>query len=570
MKAALVPELKPPLTSPSSSTQAAVAKNNGHTQSKVNILIVDDRADKLLAIEAILTPLGQNIVKARSGKDALRQLLHEDFAVILLDVAMPNMDGFETASIIRKRERTEHTPIIFVTSISNSETNIFEGYSLGAVDYIITPILADVLRTKVSVFVELHRKTELVKHQAEQLRLIEEARFKRELAQAEDRLEQETKRNRFFTLALDMLGIGNLNGRLLQVNPAWEKILGYTEEELKSVHAVEFVHPDDRPAIFERVQLLKKGLTVDYFEVRVRHKDGSYRWLGWTAAPFVSEELVYIFGRDVTARKSAEHEITVLNEQLSLRVNDLTEINKELEDFNYSISHDLRAPLRSIASLTQVVRSQFDKTLSSEAYDYMGRVENAAKYMDKLLIDLLDYSRLSRSEMELGVVDLESAIGDILFSIDQEVCACNAKVEVQHPMGYVVGHPATVRQILYNLIANGMKFVAEQQHPHIRIWAERRNQFVRVWVADHGIGIAPQFHEKIFGLFQRLHPQSSYPGTGVGLALVQKGVGRMGGHIGVESEPGKGSRFWFELKVAASPPDGQINLSGPLLQNTSA
>lgn len=563
MKTTLIPV--PRQKSPSPGT--LLHKNNGHTQTKVNILIVDDRADKLLAIEAILSPLGQNIVKARSGKEALRHLLQEDFAVILLDVAMPNMDGFETAGLIRKRERSEHTPIIFVTSISNSEKNIFEGYSLGAVDYIITPILPDVLRAKVSVFVELHKKTELIKQQSEQLRLIEEAKHRRELAEATDRLETETKRNRFFTLALDLLGIGGFNGHLLQVNPAWEKVLGYSEEELKGVHAVEFIHPDDRPAVIERVALLKRGLTVDYFEVRVRHKDGSYRWLGWTAAPFPSEQLIYIFGRDVTPRRRAENEIKILNEQLNLRINDLTEINKELEDFNYSISHDLRAPLRSIASLTQVVRSQYEKTLNGEASDYLGRVENAAKYMDKLLIDLLDYSRLSRSEMELGVVDLENAIRDILFSIDQEVRACNAEIEVQHPLGSVIGHPATVRQILFNLIANGMKFVDGKQQPRIRIFPERRNQFVRIWICDSGIGIPPQFHEKIFGLFQRLHPQSSYPGTGVGLALVQKGVNRMGGHIGVESEPGKGSRFWFELKAATPAVDGNLMLPTVLKQN---
>src|SRR5256885_13399887 len=130
---------------------------------KENILIVDDRADKLLALEAILTSLGENITKARSGKEALRHLLQQDFAVILLDVSMPVMDGFETAALIRKRANTEHTPIIFITSISQSENNIARGYSLSAVDYMLTPIVPDVLRTKVSVLFELHRKTDMFK-----------------------------------------------------------------------------------------------------------------------------------------------------------------------------------------------------------------------------------------------------------------------------------------------------------------------------------------------------------------------------------------------------------------------
>jgi PAS domain S-box-containing protein len=540
-----------------------VVNNRGRmeTHSKVNILLVDDRQDKLLAVESILTPLDQNIVKARSGKEALRHLLQQDFAVILLDVAMPGMDGFETAMMIRKRPRSEHTPIIFVTSISNSENSIFQGYSLGAVDYIITPITPEVLRTKVSVFVELHRKTELIQHQAEQLRAAEEARHKRELTAAVDRLEAETKRNRFFTMAIDLLGIADFSGRLLQINPAWETVLGYSERELKACSGLDLVHPGDHEAMAAQFEKLKRDNFPIYFEARYRHKDGSWRWLGWTAAPFAKEELIYIFARDITARKANEEEIKLLNSELNRRIADLTEVNKELESFNYSISHDLRAPLRSIASFTQVVRSQYDATLAGDGHDYLRRVENAAKYMDKLLMDLLDYSRLSRSEMELSSVDLESAISDVLFSIDEEIRSRNAQVDVRRPLGCIVGHSATVRQIFFNLIANALKFVGGGESPRIRIWSERQESRLRVWIADSGIGIPTQFHKKIFGLFQRLHSQSSYPGTGVGLAMVQKGIERMGGRIGVESESGKGSRFWFELQLSEEKPDEQLDFS---------
>ncbi len=533
--------------------QATASPNvNGKVKidTKVNILLVDDRSDKLLAVETILAPLGQNLVKARSGKEALRHLLQQDFAVILLDVAMPGMDGFETAAMIRKRLRSEHTPIIFVTSISNSENNIFHGYSLGAVDYIITPIVPDVLRTKVSVFVELHKQTELIKQQAEQLRLASEARHQRELAEHASRLEVETRRNRFFTLALELIGIGTFDGRLLQVNPAWERVLGHTEGELKGVEAINFVHPDDRSAVYTRLEKVKEGLPIDYFEVRCRHKDGSYRWLGWTAAPFPEERLICIFGRDTTARRMAEEAVKTLNDELTRRVNDLTEINKELESFSYSISHDLRAPLRSISSFTHVIRSQFESKLTAEGQDYLRRVENAAKYMDTLLIGLLDYSRLGRSEFELTAVNLQTALQDILASIDHEIQSRQARIEVTAPLGAIIGHPATVRLVLYNLVANGLKFVSPNATPQIRVRAESKGDFLRVWVEDQGIGIAAEHHPKIFGLFQRLHPATSYPGTGIGLAMVRKGVERMGGRIGFESELNHGSRFWFELRVA--------------------
>src|SRR6266853_3851431 len=221
------------LEDPAWHSKASMVSHNGALRAlpdlKTNILLVDDLPDKLLALEALLDTLDQNLVQARSGKDALRQLLKQDFAVILLDVSMPSMDGFETAALIRQRPKSEHTPIIFVTSIGNSENHISRGYSLGAVDYLLTPIVPEVLRAKVSVFVELHHQTELIKRQAEQLRNLEESRHQRELAVVADRLEVETRRNRFFTLALDMLGIANFEGRLLQLNPGWENALGYTE-----------------------------------------------------------------------------------------------------------------------------------------------------------------------------------------------------------------------------------------------------------------------------------------------------------------------------------------------------
>ncbi|MBC8002648.1 MAG: response regulator [Opitutaceae bacterium] len=550
-----VNELSRPVTEPRIPDPRADFGANGDVvpgNPKVSILLVDDRPDKLLALESLLSGLGQNLVKARSGKEALKCLLRQDFALILLDVSMPGMDGFETASLIRQRPRSEHTPIIFVTSINETDNHIAKGYSLGAVDYILSPIAPEILKTKVAVFVELYKKTEQIKAQAEQLRRIEELQHQKSLAEAVDRLEAETKRNRFFTLAVDMLGIGDFDGRLLQVNPAWEKMLGFSEEELKNFQATELVHPDDSAMISERVSAMKKGLAIDYFEIRCKHKDGSFRWVGWTAAPFPAEQLVYIFGRDITARKEAEDKIHGLNEQLTKQVVQLTRINQELERFTYSISHDLRSPLRAMEGYAHTLLQEHAPNLGEEATDYAQRILNSSVYMDRMLQDLLEYSRLDHSEALETPVSLEELLQEILDNLASEATGQQAEVRVDRPLPLIRADPITLRQVLINLLTNALKFVDPSRNPHVHIWSSTEAGRVKLWVEDNGIGIAPEHQERIFGLFQRLHAKSAYPGTGVGLALVQKGVERMNGQVGVESRLGEGSRFWVELPAARS------------------
>jgi PAS domain S-box-containing protein len=518
-------------------------------EQKANILIVDDRPDKLLALQAVLSDLNQNLVVAKSGKEALRHLLQTDFAVILLDVSMPGMDGFETASLIRKRPSTEHTPIIFVTSLNQSENQIARGYQLGAVDYILSPIIPQVLRSKVAVFVELYKRTEQIKWQAERLRQLEEAAFTRRLNEAVDRLETETKRNRFFTLALDMLGIGNFDGHLLQVNPAWEHVLGYTPDELKSIPAHELIHPDDWPLVAERRQALRNGSPVDYFEVRGRHKDGSYRWIGWTAAAFPAENLIYFFGRDITQRKRHEEKIESLNAQLKQRVHELTDINSELEAFSYSISHDLRAPLRSMQGFADALLDEHGERLDTTGKEYAQRIVSSAKYMDALLNDLLDYSRLSRAELEREPVDLQRELDELFAQLARDIQGRHAAIRTEMNGVVVSAHAGTLRQILANLIGNALKFSHPDRAPELSVRTERKDGTVRIWVEDNGIGIEPEHCDRIFRLFERLHTSESYPGTGIGLALVRKGAERMGGSAGVESVPERGSRFWVELPL---------------------
>lgn len=515
-------------------TAATLSEGKPGKDDKVNILIVDDQDDKLLALEANLAELKQNIVTARSGREALRQLLLRDFAVILLDVRMPEMDGFETARLIRQRAQSERTPIIFVTSLSQAENEISRGYSIGAVDYVLSPIIPDILRTKVSVFVDLYKRTEEVRRQSERLRQMEEAFHKRQLLEAQDRLDVETKRNRFFTLAIDMLAIANFDGYFLQLNPCWQKALGFSDEELKSKPFLEFIHPEDRTATSTQIGKLKQGEShTIYFENRCLNKNGDIHWLGWMAATFEEEKLIYIFARDITEQKQ--------------RMAQLTEINKELESFSYSISHDMRAPLRAMQGFASALADEYRSQLDEKAQKYIDRVVEGARYMDMLLRDILEYSRLTQSQLELSPVMLEPLVDGLIEQSKTDLDQKKAEIEVVRPLLPVVGHLATLRQSLCNLIDNALKFVPPERIPNIRIWTEKRNDTVRIWIQDNGIGIAPEYQEKIFKLFERLHSGEAYPGTGVGLAIVRKALERMKGSVGVESKVDEGSRFWLDL-----------------------
>jgi PAS domain S-box-containing protein len=283
----------------------------------VKVLLVDDRADQLTALEALLSEPGVELVKVRSGRAALREVLRHDFAAILLDVNMPGMDGFETAALIRQRQRSADTPILFVTSMTDTETHASRGYSLGAVDYIHRPMDPEVMRTKVRVFIELFRKTEEVRRQAEELRELEAREHHRALGEAMERLDAESKRNLFFALSVDMLCIVGFDGYFKQLNPAWEKVLGHDEEALRAAPLVTFIHLDDREATLERLRELREGMVISYFECRFARRDGSYRWLGWTASPYPADQHLYMFARDITEQKRAEqeHEGRLVEEQ---------------------------------------------------------------------------------------------------------------------------------------------------------------------------------------------------------------------------------------------------------------
>jgi signal transduction histidine kinase len=273
---------------------------------------------------------------------------------------------------------------------------------------------------------------------------------------------------------------------------------------------------------------------------------------------------------EVALRESEERlrrYATELEHRVAERTANLAQSIQSLEGVLYHVAHDLRAPLRSMASFTNILIEEYGPRLDERGRDYARRVSNAAQRMDRLVQDLLAFGRLAHVAVPVARVNLEAEVNLVLARFAEEIETRGAKVEVRGPLPPVKANAGILVQALSNLISNGLKFVPPETQPHLRIFAERKKppvdadekingtapsgeEFVRLWIEDNGIGIAPEYHERIFRMFERLHAVDTYPGTGIGLAIVRKGMERMGGRVGLESAGSGGSRFWLDLPAA--------------------
>lgn len=392
------------------------------SEPQVNILMVDDEPANLIALEATLEGLGQNLIRAKSGTEALRQVLENDFAVILLDIQMPGLNGIETAAAIRERERSRHIPIIFLTGMDKTGEMMFQGYSAGAVDYLVKPIQTDVLLAKVGVFIELAQARQKL-----HLEVLERTRVAMEISQLNQALEEKNR------------------------------------------------------------------------------------------------ELV---------DRSAQLQETV----------------QELERYSYSISHDMRAPLRAMKGYADILIEEAAPGMTAEHQAFLQKIASAAKRLDRLIEDVLSYSLLSRSKFKLTPIDADQLVREIIEQYPGlQPPEADIRIEGRLPM--VWANEAILTQCISNLLGNAIKFVPPQVTPRIVVRASVEGEEATLWFEDNGIGIAPRDLDRIFGIFVRVHASESYQGTGIGLSIVRRAAEKMGGKVGVESTLGKGSRFWLRIRM---------------------
>ncbi|RYD20748.1 MAG: PAS domain S-box protein [Verrucomicrobiaceae bacterium] len=376
------------------------------------------------------------------------------------------------------------------------------------------------------------------------------ARSLHRLHQEQKRMEEE--RERFFNLSLDLLCVAGMDGYFKKVNPAFTRTLGFSEVEMLSRPFTDFIHPDDLAATLAEVDTLGTGASSVHFENRYRCKDGSWKWLSWNTQPFVEEKILYAVARDITEKKEAEFSILFLNEELTQQASRLEAVNKELESFSYSVSHDLRAPLRGISGFAQALEEHAGERLDETDRSYLQRVQRAAQRMGLLIDDLLKLSRLSRAEMKLVPVDLSVLATAAVAALRSAEPERQVNVEID-PDIHVAGDPALLRVVLDNLLGNAWKFTAATPDARIGFSCKPPNAEGKVicTVQDNGAGFDMRYVHKLFGPFQRLHTQAEFPGSGIGLATVQRIIRRHGGDVSATGEINHGAAFEFTLEAVS-------------------
>jgi signal transduction histidine kinase/DNA-binding response OmpR family regulator len=578
------------------------------SEESVNILMVDDSPTNLLALESILRAPGRNLTRASSGEDALRYLLNNEAAVILLDVYMPGIDGLQTAELIRSREKSRDIPIIFLTANTTGTSHLSRGYSLGAVDYIVKPIEPEILRSKVAVFVELYKKTREITQQAQLLHEknleLESANLARlnmlidlghELAAEHDpvrvlekfcgsarqivgaetaavaMLDNESQELRYFffcnpdkrTSSPD--GIPAATREALDRVVAERRTLRLSEED--SILAEE-AYPESMQSFLGAPLLSSLGVSGWFYLLNKLEADGFSEADERLAATLAAQVTVAYENAtlhaeaqchaaelrwEMAVRKQAEEErAQLLVREQSARL-EAEQANRTKDEFLAILSHELRTPLTAILGWSHIMRST--ELSKNELSHGLETIERNARSQSQLIDDLLDVSRIitNKLEIEYRAVDLSSIIEAAIDSVRPALEAKEIELESCIESGApVLGDATRLQQIFWNLFSNAVKFTPKGGH--IKVTAEHRDAQIRISVIDTGVGINSEFQPYIFDRFRQADGSTTrmHGGLGLGLAIVHHLVELHRGTVTVSSEgKDRGSTFTVSLPIAS-------------------
>jgi PAS domain S-box-containing protein len=513
--------------------------------------VVDDRPANLLSVRAVLEPLDQEIIEASSGDEALRQLLAHDVSVILLDIQMPGMDGFEVARLIRGRDKERYTPIIFLTAFEDHRFSISEAYSLGAVDYLVKPIVPEILVAKVSFFVELYQKAELLKQLG--------------FEEREKGLESESRRAAILETALDCIISIDHESRIIEFNPAAEATFGFQKAAVLGAPMPELIIPARyRDAHYRGLaSYLKTGegpVLGKRIEITALRADGSEFPIELSIVPHGSgsKPLFTAYLRDITERKRADEELrsAILREQE--RAEQLREADQRKDEFLAMLAHELRNPLAAVANSLHISRTP---GIDGEALQWSQDVmERQVSQLTRLIDDLLDVSRITRGKITLRkeVVALEPLIGRAADAARSQFATKRQELELQFSDRdglWIEADPTRIEQILGNLLTNATRYTPEGGKISVR--AEREGDAAVVRVKDNGIGISAEMLPQLFDPFAQADSSldRSHGGLGIGLTLVRS-LAEMHGGTATAASEGVGSGSEFTLRLPLTEPVG--------------
>lgn len=518
------------------------------------ILIVDDKPENIISLKGLLTLHQFSVDTAESGEEALKKILRNTYSLIILDVQMPGMDGFEVAEAILGFNKAKDIPIIFLSAVSTDKKFITQGYISGGIDYVTKPVDPDIMLLKVKTFYKLSEQNRELKKMQDSLRKEIEMR-----KQTENTLDERVKELRSVMESLPLITFTiNAEGKTEYVNQHW-----YEYSPDKDVFPT--VHPEDESSCNEWISSFQQG--KEYIrEIRIKHlSTHKFRYNILRIIPVIQDGAIIKWVgtfTDIDEQKSINHllEVKVAERTKNLKEKNeqLENSNHELQQFSWVVSHDLKEPLRKIQTFNNLVKDRYP-TGDPEGIKFLEKSIHSSERMSDLINDLLDYSRLSLSSL-FKPTDLTALLKEVLLDFEYIISEKNAVVKYNN-LPVINAVPSQMRQIFQNLISNALKFSKAGVPPVISISAERvmtkefdsqpseTGNYCRIVFSDNGIGFNEKYLDKLFEIFQRLHSRTDYEGTGIGLAIARKIVDKHNGIITARSKDNEGASFILVLPV---------------------